>query len=246
MAYVRTRICVDCGKADEVRKDNAAERCVSCSGRRNGAIGLPAVRARRFIKPCGHCGEVFHTTRSNPAQFCSKACYTAAVHIERECETCNRTFVIYKSSISGKTNAAGRFCSQPCYWQHLCRTDRQTGRGSQWRKTQREAIARAPFCALCGTSKRLQVHHIIPFRLTFDNSQENLIPLCQRHHKVVETAFLETEKYGLDMALTAWRSMLLERQFATRAKILELARGIAHRTMAYRASDRLREKPSQE
>lgn len=99
-----------------------------------------------------------------------------------------------------------------------------TGRGSQWEKIRKEAKRRTPFCACCGTFKRLQVHHIIPFRLTFDNRQVNLIPLCIRCHKRVEMQWVEYEatQPNLSIALLAWRSMMLERRDATRAKLLSI------------------------
>ncbi|GEP00521.1 hypothetical protein GCM10007887_04770 [Methylobacterium haplocladii] len=130
-----------------------------------------------------------------------------------------------RSKLSGKTNSSARFCSRPCYERHLCRTDRKTGRGSQWAKVRKEALRLTPYCWLCGTTKRLQVHHIIPWRLTFDNRQPNLAVLCTRHHKVVEMALVETEKFGFGpVERFAWRSMLAERRDATRMMLLEVWR----------------------
>lgn len=43
-------------------------------------------------------------------------------------------------------------------------------------------------CKMCGKEgdKRLPVHHIIPFRISKDNAQKNLITLCQSCHMVFE------------------------------------------------------------
>ena len=41
-------------------------------------------------------------------------------------------------------------------------------------------------CARCGSTKNLQVHHIIPYRESHDNSLENLITLCGNCHPRVE------------------------------------------------------------
>jgi len=77
---------------------------------------------------------------------------------------------------------------------------------------------------MCGTRHNLQVHHIIPFRLTQDNSQDNLVPLCVTHHRMVETALVSTEQFGFDdVARLAWIGMLRERQMATAAKLKEVA-----------------------
>ena len=43
------------------------------------------------------------------------------------------------------------------------------------------------FCAICGTFKYIHIHHIIPYRYTKDNSKNNLIPLCRKHHREFET-----------------------------------------------------------
>ncbi len=62
-----------------------------------------------------------------------------------------------------------------------------------------EALNKTPFCGRCGTVKELQVHHIIPFRITFDNSQSNLIPLCVKCHKTVECVTNEIEAVETDI-----------------------------------------------
>jgi hypothetical protein len=92
------------------------------------------------------------------------------------------------------------------------------GRGSRWKKIRNETCRRSPFCALCGTIHRLDVHHIIPFRLTRDNRQINLVPLCKKHHKQVEGTFLHLENTGIDLeTLHLWFcSTLLQWQNASR------------------------------
>ena len=68
----------------------------------------------------------------------------------------------------------------------MCNSERTTGRGSRWKSIREDAKKSTPFCSLCGAVERLEVHHIIPFRLTYDNGHENLIPLCKRCHKKIE------------------------------------------------------------
>jgi hypothetical protein len=63
----------------------------------------------------------------------------------------------------------------------------------------------------------LDVHHIVPFRLTQDNRQVNLLPLCKRCHKVVECVLNDVLAVGVrpfDLLL-ALGSILRERQLAT-------------------------------
>ena len=219
--YARNRICDTCGNAGVVRKDNKSTTCNSCAARKRGALGVAAIKARAKSATCENCGSQYG---GNNKRFCSRKCRVAFTpKHDRKCKTCGAAFTILASCL--KTNASGNFCSRPCYDTFLCRTERTTGRGSQWKKSRDEAIRKAPFCAICGTTKKLQVHHIIPFRVTFDNSQRNLIPLCVKHHRWVETILVGTEEFGFDgMAQMAWAGMLKERQMATAATLMEVRR----------------------
>jgi hypothetical protein len=224
--YVRERVCCDCSKAESVRKDNKSARCKICASRISGAKGLETLRSRALVVACRHCGTPTRTIRSAPRQYCSMDCRREATSVARVCETCGAGFRVARSVAFGTSNSSARFCSRPCYERHLCRTERISGRGSQWNKARKEALRRTPFCCLCGTTKRLQVHHAVPFRLTFDNDQSNLFPLCVKHHKIVEAAYVETEAHGTEIAEIAWPIMLAERREATRAVLLGVWRGL--------------------
>lgn len=186
----RDRVCCDCGKLESIRSDNPAQRCVHCSGRINGAKGLETKKANAHKFVCTHCRVEFRRSKSACRfhnNFCSWACRKAFTAVLRTCKACGCGFSVPRSVVSGKTNSRGNFCCRPCYEKWLCRTGRTTGRGSQWYKASTEARRLAPFCAICGTSHRLDVHHIVPFRLTHDNDQSNLIPLCKKCHKFIES-----------------------------------------------------------
>ena len=68
------------------------------------------------------------------------------------------------------------------------------------------------------------MHHIVPFRLTNDNSQINLSVLCKKHHKVVETLThdIEHSEDDFDRMLFVIRNMLIERRTATLLKLKEI------------------------
>jgi len=218
----RERTCCDCGNVDSVRTDYKALRCAACSRKANGAKGSQAIvdAALSREKDCESCGD-----RHRNKRFCSVKCKRdSAERTARECKHCGLAFDVLASTIK-TSNASGNFCSRGCYETFLCRTGRVTGRGSQWKRIRAEAIKKAPFCAICGTTKSLQVHHIIPFRISRDNAQNNLIPLCVKHHRWVETILVETESFGFDAtSKIAWVGMLKERQMATAAKIMEVIR----------------------
>lgn len=207
--WTRERICCDCGAKGEVRRDNPAERCQRCSGRINGAKGL-AVMAELFPpRP--------KVTKPRESR-----------RINRVCKMCAGSFTLPQSALSGKTNSSGNFCCRPCYNHWLRQTGGRRSRMKGWPAARAEAIRRAPFCALCGSRKRLHVHHVIAWRVTNDDAQDNLVPLCVRHHRPVEGMFLDVEKVfageNLNLAKLALMSQLREQQDATRMKLAGLYR----------------------
>lgn len=223
----RQRICLGCGQQDFIRRDSLARRCRSCAAKESvvRAKATRASRSHRLHVRCEHCGSMFPTTpsavKAGPPKYCSRACYHDSRRVIRTCKLCGAAFSVLKSTISGRTNASGRFCSRGCYHKHLCRTERINGRGSRWKAIRDEAIRRVPFCSICGTLRRLDVHHITPYRLTRDNSQANLIPLCKRHHTLVEGIYRDLAAEEFDQTILAFwlKVSLLERQLATRVRL---------------------------
>lgn len=203
----RARVCVDCGKQEMVRQDNSAVRCKPC-GARKGVKSASSVEAakrrRRRIKlTCSHCSVEFERSlgqaKGTKQPYCSMKCKQEHHSVERECDFCSTKFRLAKSlTEDGPSNSAGRFCSRACYNSWMCRGGRVTGRGSQWKTTRDEVVNDAPFCGRCGSIlKQLQVHHIVPYRLTHDNARKNLIPLCVKCHKKVEMVTVEAEATGV-------------------------------------------------
>lgn len=220
----RFRTCPDCGKVDEVRADNAAPRCRRCASRPMLEMGRERKSAGRNRETCQHCRADFPAPASSRQKFCSRACRVAAQSVERTCATCGTAFRIARSILSGRSNSSGRFCSRTCYERHLCRTPRIRGRGSRWAAVRREALRLTPFCACCGRSRHLQVHHIIPFRLTRDNSRTNLIPLCRACHKRVEAVFHDVEVAAPPIPIT--KLVLFCGIHATRTVTLHKLKGL--------------------
>ena len=64
-----------------------------------------------------------------------------------------------------------------------------------WDRTRRDILQRDNHrCQQCGSTERLEVHHIIPFRISRSNDHSNLITLCKFCHLQVERAFLHNGK----------------------------------------------------
>ena len=217
MSYTKIRICNICKKEDIIRKDNKSATCKKCSLDIKREKSIKTIKSKVKFTQCKTCGKDIPLSKNQT--YCSKECHSLNKKEKRECKCCGKEFLIYTSSLN--TNASGNFCSRKCYENYLCDTDRTTGRGSQWKKIRNIAIKKAPFCAICGTTKNLQVHHIIPFRYTNDNSQSNLIPLCIKHHKKIEIITNDILKVHRDFKISKLiiSSMLKENQLATFAKI---------------------------
>lgn len=60
-------------------------------------------------------------------------------------------------------------------------------RSKDWSDVRKEHLIRNPRCEVCGSTKKLEVHHIVPFHIAPDLELEptNLMTLC------------ESKKYGL-------------------------------------------------
>ena len=238
---VRARVCESCERHELVRSDNPATRCRDCASKANGRAGAAKLRGiarasrvgqRRptLLATCVQCGKAFPTTNSATSRakrrYCSVACKMLFCGVQRTCKGCGREFRALKSRIAGiaRNNSSSNFCSRQCYEDWLCKPDRVTGRGSQWHTIRRRVLARAPFCARCGTTRRLDVHHIVPFRMTHDNREANLIPLCKRCHKLVESLLNDVVLTDLEppMILLAFGSLLRDLQLATLMKMRSL------------------------
>lgn len=226
----RTRECDTCGRVETVRSDNASTTCRGCAVRIAGKKGLETIRRRRPQATCSHCGQVFCRSRSSLAgvkhPFCSLACKHAFSRVERTCKQCGHQFLVGRGRLSGQTNSTANFCSRPCYEEWLCQTERVNGRGSRWNAIRKEVLKEQPFCAVCGLpdKKKLQVHHIVPFRLTRSNDKKNLIPLCASCHKRVETWLKEFERWVSDpkQIMLMFAFNLRDQQMATYQKLKQL------------------------
>ncbi len=216
---VKDCMCEDCGTEFTVRKDTKPKVCRHCTSIRGGKA-TKGIRTAQRVK-CLGCDELILISNKN--NYCSIECRGRHNRIKRVCKQCNQEFTILKSTISDKTNSTGNFCSRNCYNNYMAIGDYIKGRGSRWNKTRKEILDKFPFCAICGTTKNLQIHHITPYRLTHDNSKENLIPLCTKHHKWIEMMFCDTERFGTSKTTgLIWNSILRERQTTTAIVIKQI------------------------
>jgi hypothetical protein len=179
---------------------------------------------------CDYCGKTFLRYAGNvkaktKVHFCDRICKTAyykAETVEKECQHCGKKMLIYKSTLE-KSNASGNYCSKQCYWDSM---KKDTLKYKGFKDAKRKYFSKPQICAICGTNKNIQIHHIIPNRLTQDQRPQNLIPLCPLHHNRVErqTAELHNMFDGrYDIELFLLNNILRSRQAATYAYYKELA-----------------------
>lgn len=196
---IKDVICSKCGNEWHVRKDTSPKGCIKCTSLERDP---KKKESKRRVAPFVHCPICDRSFKKRVGEIhCSIPCRRIANSVDRSCKNCSESFKVYKSRMSGKTNATGSFCCRACYDSWMCKSGRTTGRGSRWNAIRREILMEHPFCAVCAKDSRIQVHHIVPFRLTHNNDPSNLIPLCLKHHKIVEYETLEIENSGASVDL---------------------------------------------
>lgn len=181
-----------------------------------------SAKIKRICKQCGKEFEIYAsalTGKTNSSgNYCSRKCYNEAQRtftgeknnhyssVTVHCANCGKEIKKTPSRLRTYKNA---FCSLKCkseYHHNYIDGDKNCnwkGGYSHYRGEDFERIKSEYFtdkrCAICGTKEKIHIHHIIPYRLTHDNSPRNLIPLCIRHHKWFESLTVpvieESENY---------------------------------------------------
>jgi hypothetical protein len=120
---------------------------------------------------------------------CSPACGNASrrryPREKRACRTCGGEFVW---SAKPHSNSAGTYCSIACRDEGYAMAGGYHGHRPRWRgKRNRFFEKNNDFCARCGRRDgRLPVHHVVPYRVSRDDSEGNLLTLCPRCHAAEE------------------------------------------------------------
>lgn len=140
-------------------------------------------------------------------QHCSSRCHLAAIapllkgprvdRIRRVCEQCGKSFEIPPAAFRKRLthgDDSRMYCSKACvhrhnnpWWCEGVRYERGRTQTARWQRTRRAVIKRdGHACVRCGSDCRLEVHHIIPWHMCFDDAPENLMTLCRLCHPIVE------------------------------------------------------------
>jgi 5-methylcytosine-specific restriction endonuclease McrA len=134
-----------------------------------------------------------------PGLYCSKVCtvYDRGRKRTAICMLCGRQFSYYPSMRNPRT--CGRKCLARGNADERARKARLYTRA--WSERRRQVIARdGGRCRRClEIPDALIVHHIVAWKLTQDDSMENLISLCRPCHAIVE-GFSEGSGQGYCLA----------------------------------------------
>ncbi len=74
--------------------------------------------------------------------------------------------------------------------------------GKNWKKIRTRILIRDDYkCKNCGSHKSevkfMDIHHINPFLISYNNSENNLITLCRRCHMEIEKNLIKKNKVGV-------------------------------------------------
>lgn len=207
-------ICESCGKEFERYPSDIREgtKHFFCSADCRKAY----YKGDKVLRVCKQCGKEFYVYRSAieksnaSGNFCCRGCYNEhqktltgsknnhCTKVNRKCDYCGKEISVIPSRLRMYEHS---FCSVKC--RSMFMAERMAGeKNPQWKggsssyrgnfdEVKRESFGGVQFCAICGTTKDIHIHHIIPYRLTQDNSVDNLIPLCRKHHKTIESVTLK-------------------------------------------------------
>ena len=195
-----TKTCQQCGVVFEPKDhpDRAKFCSARCSGLHYGAMVQARILSERPAFVCNLCGQEFRTkegpshTRKNPPRYCSVGCRDKArvTRVSLVCRQCGTTFA-RKAHMAGWSKHRGPFCSSKCYghWQRgkwLSAAPMPGKTGPAWERSRLAALERDGFrCVLCGCSERLEVHHVVAWKVGDLHAVENLETRCHVcHHRV--------------------------------------------------------------
>jgi len=157
-------------------------------------------------KTCEQCGATFYVKASRDhARFCSNDCYLAnrwgdSHQVTGTCLVCGAEFTAAASE-------GRKVCSWECRNQlrsitqrgdqsHFWRGGKTAPYHQEWKAVRRIVVERDGYkCVTCGSTDRIQVHHIIPYRYSQSHDPGNLKTLCRSCHSReefrVNPAFVE-------------------------------------------------------
>lgn len=197
--------CTHCGSPSTSRSPHPKFCSIGCRNRAKPSRGKRPNRRRGQMVVCVYCSKEFWAiqtvldskARTGQPFYCSKRCWKSHTTRQFNCEVCDKRVVVPNSS------EKRRFCGHHCYGRWV--TDNYFGekhhswkggvsfRGEDWLRQRRRCLRRDGYrCRNCHKHRdelgprQISVHHRRKYRLTLDNSLDNLVTLCMTCHPLVE------------------------------------------------------------
>lgn len=184
-------------------------------------------KGKKIERKCATCNKEFYVYMSSlissncSGKFCRRKCYNEYQKtltkeknnnfgsIKINCANCGKEFYLVNSKVGMYKNT---FCSNECkykYHHKYVEGEKNSNwkggfsryRGEEFIRIKKEYFNNS-FCSLCGKTGSIHIHHIIPYRLTKDNNLDNLVPLCSKHHKIIEGIFTKNMEHLKDYEMT--------------------------------------------
>lgn len=141
-------------------------------------------RTRKTVQ-CPQCGKaiVRISCRLRAHNYCSATCQMQYEYAHgRERMPSANMYTAHLKKCSGSNHRNWRGGLTPAHKKRMAT--------AVWRKVVKQVKTRdGEACRKCGSTKRLNVHHIVPWRYTHDDGTFNLITLCASHHRALEILY---------------------------------------------------------
>lgn len=185
--------CPSCKSIRIARNDYVKTKpgyCRQCTSKMGGSSQKPS-RITGETATCRYCNSQFwrYNYLKNSRIFCSKICgdkhRSIYEKIDKSCLHCNKQF---KYTPKPNSNSVGNYCSITCRNNaYSVYKGGHIGTRPRW-KTQRNRFLNLGnnFCFKCGSNSKIHVHHVIPYRISKDDSFNNLVSLCPKCHSSIE------------------------------------------------------------
>lgn len=183
--------CLWCGEHFKTDKAHGKRIPIACSTECSGKIHADH-------KVCKNCGEYYINHQNK--YFCSMDCNAEYKrgkalpgHHRKALSEAKKGkpikyFVENREEVSNKISET--LTGKPQPWNrgknHPRWVDKKANTYShQWKKIS-ESIRQQSVCHRCGTDEQLEVHHIIPYRVSESHEKDNLVVLCKSCHQKTE------------------------------------------------------------
>jgi len=158
---------------------------------------------------CPICNTEFNGVKKR--KYCSRKCQKSDTNALDYCLSCGEEYR-YIKSIRRRGGLSGLFCSQECVNDYRIGNKNPNWRGWHtlnygpgWPKIKNRIRERdgykCLYCSLIEVNRSHDVHHIVPYRLFKNNSDDNLITLCfhchRKEHKEDSRMFEFVKKYNI-------------------------------------------------